>query len=81
MLSQAASIFIAFYHMGIYGDPVLLKWSQQNIQRPVSESWIGVKHAARFKKTENIPYKLIGELRGKMTVEKWITMYEKNIKR
>jgi len=26
MLSQAASIFIAFYHMGIYGDPVLLRW-------------------------------------------------------
>jgi len=39
------------------------------------------KACVRFKKAENIPYKLIGELCGKITVEKWITMYEKNIKR
>jgi len=30
--------FIAFYHMGIYGDPGLLKWFTLNIQKPVLES-------------------------------------------
>ena len=73
--------FIAFYHMGIYGDPVLLKW----FTTEYSKAGIGKldmgKACVRFKKAENIPYKLIGELVSKITVEKWITMYEKNIKR
>ena len=39
------------------------------------------KSCMRFKKPENIPYKLIGELCSKVSVEKWIETYEKNLKR
>jgi len=39
------------------------------------------KSCLRFKKSEEIPYELIGQLAGKMTVEEWIENYEKNLKR
>ena len=35
------------------------------------------KSCIRFKKLEEIPYKLIGELLSKMTPKQWIEMYEK----
>ncbi len=38
------------------------------------------KSCIRFKKHEHIPYKLIGELIKKVTVEEWIKVYEKSIK-
>ena len=37
------------------------------------------KSCVRFKKMEEIPYKLIGELMQKMSAKKWIEMYEKNL--
>ena len=36
------------------------------------------KSCIRFKKMDDIPYKLIGELMKKMTAKDWIAMYEKN---
>jgi hypothetical protein len=35
----------------------------------------------RFKKIETIPYDLIGELAGKMTVQDWVGLYEAKLKR
>jgi hypothetical protein len=39
------------------------------------------KSCIRFKKPEQIPYELIGELVRKISVEKWIEIYETKIKR
>ena len=39
------------------------------------------KSCIRFKNMKDIPYKLIGELVGKVKVADWIAQYEKNIKR
>jgi hypothetical protein len=38
------------------------------------------KSCIRFKKPENIPYELIGELAAKMTPAEWIELYEKALK-
>ena len=38
------------------------------------------KSCVRFKKMDDIPYDLIEELLGKMTVEEWISIYESVIK-
>ena len=38
------------------------------------------KSCIRFKKIENIPYDLIGELVAKMSVKDWIKLYESNVK-
>ena len=38
------------------------------------------KSCIRFKKIENIPYDLIGELVAKMSVKDWIKLYKSNVK-
>ena len=69
---------ITFYHMGIYGDPKLLKWfTDEYAKAGVGKPDMG-KSCIHFKKPENIPYTLIGELCSKITVEKWIGIYETN---
>ncbi len=72
---------INFYHMGIYADPKLLKWFTDEYAKTGLGKLDMGKSCMRFKKPENIPYKLIGELCSKITVEKWIEVYEKNMKR
>ena len=39
------------------------------------------KSCIRFKKIDDIPYKLIGELAGILSTQEWITYYEKAIKK
>ena len=39
------------------------------------------KCCVRFKKMDRIPYGLIGELAGKMSVEQWVETYENAIKK
>ncbi|HET9057538.1 MAG TPA: DUF1801 domain-containing protein [Chitinophagaceae bacterium] len=73
--------FIAVYHMGIYASPQLLKWFTTEYEKAgVGKLDMG-KSCIRFKKPENIPFKLMGELASKITVEDWIAAYEKNRKR
>lgn len=73
--------FIAVYHMGIYSDPKLLKWFTTEYPKQSTAKLDMGKSCMRFKKLDQIPYKLIGELAQKMTVKDWITLYEKEIKR
>ncbi len=39
------------------------------------------KSYIRFKKTAEIPFKLIGELMKKMSVNQWVGLYESKLKR
>ncbi len=71
---------INFYHMGIYSDPKLLKWFMDEYAKTGLGKLDMGKSCMRFKKPENIPYKLIGELIAKITVDDWIAMYESILK-
>jgi hypothetical protein len=73
--------FIAFYHMGIYADPVLLDWFVKEYPKHTDAKLDMGKSCIRFKKPEKIPYKLFGELMGKMSVEDWIGKYESVMKK
>ncbi len=73
--------FIAFYHMGIYAMPDLLKWFIKEYAKQNTLKLDMGKSCMRFKKQEDIPYKLLGELVKKITVKDWISVYEKIIKR
>lgn len=73
--------FVAFYHMGIYADPKLLKWFTEAYAKEVPSKLDMGKSCLRFKKNAVIPYELIGELVQKMTTEDWINLYEKNYKK
>jgi hypothetical protein len=68
--------FVAFYHMGIYANPELLKWFVGEYPKHVKTKLDMGKSCIRFKKIENIPYELLGELMTKMTTDQWIETYE-----
>ena len=68
--------FIAVYHMGIYGDPALLKWFQQSYAKVCTSKLDMGKSCVRFKKMDQIPFALIGELAVKISVNEWIHKYE-----
>lgn len=68
--------FIAVYHMGIYADPKLLKWFTTEFAKHSNLKLDMGKSCMRFKKPDQIPFKLIGELATKMTTKDWITLYE-----
>ena len=72
--------FIAFYHMGIYARPELLNWFITEYPKHCKAKLDMGKSCMRFKKPENIPYKLIGELVKKMKAKDWIELYETTYK-
>jgi hypothetical protein len=39
------------------------------------------KSCIRFKKLDDIPYALIGELMQKMSAKEWISLYEETLKK
>lgn len=73
--------FIGFYHMGVYADNKLTQWFQEEYAKRVPTKLDMGKSCVRLKKPANIPYDLIGELCTKITAERWIEIYESNIKR
>lgn len=68
--------FIAVYHMGIYADPAILKWFTTAYAKVGKAKLDMGKSCIRFKKTEDIPFELLGELASKMTPKDWILKYE-----
>ncbi|MBC7872350.1 MAG: DUF1801 domain-containing protein [Ferruginibacter sp.] len=73
--------FIAVYHMGVYADPKLLKWFTDAHAKASPKRLDMGKSCIRYRKMEDIPFDLIGELATKMTPDEWIAVYEKNMKR
>lgn len=73
--------FIAVYHMGIYADPALQKWFVTAHAKASPKKLDMGKSCIRYKKPEDIPFELIGELASKITPDQWIAIYEKNLKR
>lgn len=72
--------FVAIYHMGIYADETLLKWFQEEYAKQNTAKLDMGKSCMRFKKPEQIPFKLLEELATKVTPQQWIEQYEKNYK-
>ena len=69
--------FIAVYHMGIYSNKKLLDWFTAEYPKHSKLKLDMGKSCIRFKKMDQIPYKLIGELASKITPAQWIEMYER----
>ena len=73
--------FIAVYHMGVYALPELYKWfTAAHAKASPRKLDIG-KSCMRYKKPEDIPFELIGELASKITPDEWISYYEKAFKK
>lgn len=71
--------FYAIYHMGIYretGDE-LLNWFKTEYEKKYKRTLDAGKSCLRFKKPEQIPYDLIGQLAGKITARDFANSYAK----
>ncbi len=73
--------FIALYHSGLYANKELYDWFVAEYPKHAKYKLDMGKSCIRFKKVDDIPYDLIEELLGKMTVEEWIEIYETAIKK
>ncbi|WP_298779428.1 DUF1801 domain-containing protein [uncultured Polaribacter sp.] len=77
--SQKSSINL--YHLGIYAKPELQKWFITEYPKHCKRKLDMGKSCIRFKKVDEIPYNLIGELCTKLSVNEWIKTYESTIKK
>lgn len=72
---------INFYHMGIYAHQNLLDWFVAEYPKHSKQKLDMGKSCIRFKKFNEIPFDLIGELMQKISVENWIETYESQMKK
>lgn len=72
---------ISFYHMGIYADSDLMEWFQDAYSQRVAGKLNMGKSCVRFSNPAKVPIDLLAELCGKMSVNDWIALYEKQLKR
>jgi len=77
--SQKNSINI--YHMVLYSDKNLHDWFVAEYPKHCKSKLDMGKSCVRFKKLDDIPYDLIGELLSKISVTQWIEMYENMLKK
>lgn len=70
--------FIGLYHLGIYSDEELLNWFKDEYSKVCKYKLDMGKSCIRFKRMNDIPYELIGDLCRKISVDRWITIYENN---
>jgi hypothetical protein len=83
MLMSLASTkgHISLHHMGLYGSGPLTEWFRRSWAKATPKKLDMGKACVRFKKPDDIPVKLIGELASKLTPQQWVEAYEKAIKR
>jgi len=67
--------------MGIYRKPELHDWFVAEYPKHSKQKLDMGKSCIRFKKMDDIPYELIGELMTKMSMEEWISIYENNLRK
>ena len=72
--------FIAVYHSGVYAKKELLDWFVSEYPKYSKRKLDMGKSCIRFKKMDDIPFDLIGELATKLTPKQWIDIYESAVK-
>jgi hypothetical protein len=77
LASQKNSINV--YHMGMYMEEEILNWYLGEYPKYIKTKPDMGKSCIRFKKVDQLPLKLIGELMQKMSVERYIEIYEEAI--
>lgn len=72
---------VNLYHMGIYSKKDIFDWFVGEYPKHCKRKLDMGKSCIRFKKMEEIPFELIGQLCTKLTVNQWVTTYETAIKK
>lgn len=63
-----------------FADKNVLEWFMNEYPKHSKTKLDMGRGCIRFKKIDQIPYELIGQLASKMTVKDWINIYETNVK-
>lgn len=71
---------VNLYHSGIYAVPEIHDWFVNEYPKHCKRKLDMGKSCIRFKKLDEIPFDLIGELSAKLSVDKWIEIYESAVK-
>lgn len=73
--------FVGIYHKGFLEEPKIKNWFMNEYHKYARRN-LNMSHGCvRFTAMDDIPYPLIGRLAAKMTMIKWIRLYEKKIKK
>lgn len=70
---------ISFYHMGLYENATLLEWFKKEYTKHSKYKLDMGKCCVRFKRMNDIPYELIGQLLQKLNLDDYISDYERII--
>ena len=73
--------FIALYHMSLKSNKEMFDWFANEYAAQCKTKMDMGKSCLRMKKTNDIPYNLIGELVRKVSVNDWIQTYESLVKK
>lgn len=71
---------VNLYHSGIYSVPEIHDWFVNEYPKHCKRKLDMGKSCIRFKKLDEIPFDLIGELSAKLSVDQWIDIYESAVK-
>lgn len=71
---------ISLHHLALY-EGSLLDWLTERWGQVTTRKLDMGKGCIRFKKPDQIPFELIGELASKLTPEEWVARYEQAFKR
>ncbi len=72
---------INFYHMGMYANQSLMDWFVAEYPKYCTQKLDIGKSCIRFKKWDQIPFELMGQLIQKMSADQWIALYESQLKK
>ncbi len=72
---------IALYHTAIYAMKDVYDWFVAEYPKHCKTKLDMGKGCIRFKKPDDIPYELIGELAKKISVQDWIDVYDNQVRR
>ena len=72
---------ISLYHCGVYAHDSIMNWFIDEYPNHAKRKLDMGKSCIRFKKMDDIPYELIGELCTKMSPHEWINIYEKTVQK
>ena len=68
--------FIAVYSMVLYAKKDLMDWFTSEYSKQCKYKLDMGKSCIRFKRIDDIPFDLIGQLTAKVSTEDWIKLYE-----
>jgi hypothetical protein len=71
---------VSVYHMGLCADPALLAWFTAAHAKASAKKLDMGKSCIRYKKAEDMPLPLLGQLAAKLTPKAWIALYESALK-